>query len=77
VDVQITELDIQGSGQAQADKYGRVVAACLAVERCNGITVWGVRDNDSWRANQTPLLFDNSGNKKAAYTSTLNALNAG
>jgi endo-1,4-beta-xylanase len=77
VDVQITELDIEGSGTAQADNYGRVVRACLAVARCTGITVWGIRDTDSWRASGTPLLFDGNGNKKPAYTSTLNALNGG
>jgi endo-1,4-beta-xylanase len=77
VDVQITELDIAGSGSAQADSYGRVASACLAVTRCTGITVWGVRDSDSWRASSTPLLFDNSGNKKAAYTTVLSTLNAG
>jgi endo-1,4-beta-xylanase len=75
VDVQITELDIeQGSNQANA--YAQVTNACLAVSRCAGITVWGVRDSDSWRTGANPLLFDASGNKKAAYTSTLNALNA-
>ncbi|MEH1055543.1 endo-1,4-beta-xylanase [Micromonospora sp. CPCC 206171] len=77
VDVQITELDIEGSGSAQADNYGRVVRACLAVSRCTGITVWGIRDTDSWRASGTPLLFDGNGNKKAAYTATLDALNSG
>ncbi|WP_447002744.1 endo-1,4-beta-xylanase [Saccharothrix isguenensis] len=77
VDVQITELDIEGSGSAQAQNYERVVKACLAVARCTGITVWGIRDSDSWRASGTPLLFDSSGNKKPAYTSTLNALNSG
>ncbi|WP_158839500.1 endo-1,4-beta-xylanase [Saccharothrix deserti] len=77
VDVQITELDIEGSGTAQAQNYERVVKACMAVTRCTGITVWGIRDTDSWRASGTPLLFDGSGNKKAAYTSTLNALNSG
>ncbi|MCE6998642.1 endo-1,4-beta-xylanase [Saccharothrix sp. S26] len=77
VDVQITELDIEGSGTAQAQNYERVVKACLAVTRCTGITVWGIRDTDSWRSSGTPLLFDGSGNKKAAYTSTLNALNSG
>ncbi|MEU2614299.1 endo-1,4-beta-xylanase [Micromonospora sp. NPDC007271] len=77
VDVQITELDIEGSGTTQADNYGRVVRACLAVSRCTGITVWGIRDTDSWRASGTPLLFDGSGNKKPAYTAVLNALNGG
>jgi endo-1,4-beta-xylanase len=77
VDVQITELDIQGSGSAQADKYASVVKACLAVSRCAGITVWGIRDSDSWRASQTPLLFDANGSKKPAYTAVLDALNSG
>jgi endo-1,4-beta-xylanase len=77
VDVQITELDIEGSGSSQAQQFQGVTQACLSVARCTGITVWGVRDTDSWRASGTPLLFDGSGNKKAAYTSTLNALNAG
>jgi endo-1,4-beta-xylanase len=75
VDVQITELDISGSNQANV--YASVVRSCLAVSRCTGITVWGIRDSDSWRTGQNPLLFDASGNKKPAYTSTLNALNAG
>jgi endo-1,4-beta-xylanase len=74
LDVQITELDIEGSGAAQANSYASAVRACLAVTRCNGITVWGIRDTDSWRSGGTPLLFDGNGNPKAAYTSTLNAL---
>ncbi|MEV4463675.1 endo-1,4-beta-xylanase [Micromonospora echinofusca] len=77
VDVQITELDIEGSGTAQATTYRNVVTDCLAVTRCTGITVWGIRDTDSWRASGTPLLFDGNGNKKPAYTATLEALNAG
>jgi endo-1,4-beta-xylanase len=36
-----------------------------------------VRDSDSWRASDTPLLFDGSGNKKAAFDATLAALNGG
>jgi endo-1,4-beta-xylanase len=67
VDVEITELDIGGSGTAQAEAYRRVVSSCIAVSRCTGITVWGVRDTDSWRANLTPLLFDSTGARKPAY----------
>ncbi|MEV7424579.1 MULTISPECIES: endo-1,4-beta-xylanase [unclassified Streptomyces] len=74
VDVAITELDIQG---ASAATYTSVTNDCLAVPRCLGITVWGVRDSDSWRAEQTPLLFNSDGSKKAAYTAVLNALNGG
>ncbi|HET6707321.1 PHB depolymerase family esterase [Amycolatopsis sp.] len=75
VDVQITELDIEGSGTAQANNFRTVTSACLAVARCTGITVWGIRDTDSWRASGTPLLFDGNGQKKAAYTAVLEALN--
>ncbi|MGI5211844.1 endo-1,4-beta-xylanase [Plantactinospora sp. CA-290183] len=77
VDVQITELDIEGSGTTQANTYRNVVNDCLAVARCTGITVWGIRDTDSWRASGTPLLFDGSGNKKPAYDAVLSALNNG
>jgi endo-1,4-beta-xylanase len=76
VDVQITELDVAQGGN-QANVYASVTKACMAVSRCTGITVWGIRDTDSWRTGENPLLFDGSGNKKAAYTSVLNALNAG
>ncbi|MEW2120757.1 non-reducing end alpha-L-arabinofuranosidase family hydrolase [Streptomyces sp. NPDC005474] len=71
VDVQITELDI---AQASGSAYANTVRACMNVARCTGITVWGIRDSDSWRSGENPLLFDRNGNKKAAYQSTLNAL---
>ncbi|MEU4114206.1 non-reducing end alpha-L-arabinofuranosidase family hydrolase [Kitasatospora sp. NPDC028055] len=71
VDVQITELDI---AQAPATAYAGAVQSCLNVARCTGITVWGIRDSDSWRTGENPLLFDNNGNRKPAYTDVLATL---
>ncbi|MFE6625415.1 non-reducing end alpha-L-arabinofuranosidase family hydrolase [Streptomyces sp. NPDC057740] len=71
VDVQITELDI---AQASPTAYANTVRACMNVARCTGITVWGIRDSDSWRASENPLLFDRSGNKKSAYNAVLTTL---
>ncbi|MFI7401303.1 non-reducing end alpha-L-arabinofuranosidase family hydrolase [Streptomyces sp. NPDC049541] len=74
VDVQITELDI---AQASATAYTDAVQACMNVARCTGITVWGIRDSDSWRTGENPLLFDAGGNKKPAYDAVLTALGSG
>ena len=77
VDVQITELDVGGSGSGQANVFRQVTQACLAVSRCTGITAWGVTDKYSWRSGDTPLLFDGNYGKKQAYTAVLDALNGG
>ncbi|MGA5824222.1 non-reducing end alpha-L-arabinofuranosidase family hydrolase, partial [Kitasatospora sp. NPDC094028] len=71
VDVQLTELDI---AQAPATAYADTVRACLDVARCTGITVWGIRDSDSWRSGENPLLFDGNGNRKPAYDAVLSTL---
>ncbi|MFI8997338.1 endo-1,4-beta-xylanase [Streptomyces sp. NPDC053542] len=76
VHVQITELDVGGSGTAQANVYRQVTQACVAVARCNGITVWGVTDKYSWRAQETPLPFNGNYQKKEAYGAVLAALNS-
>ncbi|MCI4062077.1 endo-1,4-beta-xylanase [Micromonospora sp. R77] len=73
VDVALTEVDVTNASTTQ---YAGLTQACVNVPRCIGITVWGVRDSDSWRSGESPLLFDGGGNKKPAYTSVLNALNA-
>jgi endo-1,4-beta-xylanase len=73
VDVVLTEVDVTNASTSQ---YQGLTQACMNVPRCLGITTWGVRDSDSWRAGESPLLFDRNSNPKAAYGSVLNALNA-
>ncbi|MDM7854557.1 endo-1,4-beta-xylanase [Cellulomonas alba] len=74
VDVQLTELDI---AQASSTNYSNTVRACMNVSRCTGITVWGIRDSDSWRSSENPLLFSSNGSKKSAYDAVLSALGGG
>jgi endo-1,4-beta-xylanase len=77
VDLQITELDVGGSGSGQANVYRQVTQACVNVARCTGITTWGITDRHTWRPNDTPLLFDTNYQKKAAYQAVLDVLNGG
>jgi endo-1,4-beta-xylanase len=79
LDVAITELDIRmelpvtdAKLAAQADDYAAVVASCLAVRRCVGVTQWGIGDRDSWIPPFFPgqgaaLPFDESYLPKPAY----------
>ncbi|KAH7138708.1 endoxylanase-like protein [Dendryphion nanum] len=60
----ITELDIKGAAAAE---YTSVAQACLDIDNCVGVTVWGVRDSDSWRKQNSPLLFDADFKAKEAY----------
>ncbi|KAF2868818.1 endoxylanase-like protein [Massariosphaeria phaeospora] len=67
----VTELDIKG---ASAADYQIAVGACLDVKNCKGVTVWGVKDSDSWRKAESPLLFDGQGVAKAAYNGVCSIL---
>lgn len=85
VDVAITELDIRMQTPSnattlasQASDYSKVVAACRAVTRCVGITVWGLDDADSWvpgvfSGYGAATLYDENLQAKPAYTAVATA----
>ena len=85
VDVAITELDLRlqipASPRAladQADDARALVAACLTVPRCVGVTTWGVSDDHSWIPAFFPgygasLLFDSGGAPKPAWSAVIKA----
>lgn len=86
VDVRITELDIRmstpatSSGlQQQARDYERVFDICQAVDRCQGVTIWGISDKYSWVPGTFPgqgaaLVWDESYQRKPAYAAIATAL---
>ncbi|WP_305789697.1 endo-1,4-beta-xylanase [Symbioplanes lichenis] len=86
VDVRVTELDIRMATPPDATKlaqqasdYRAVVTNCLAVTRCQGVTVWGVTDKYSWIPGVFPgqgaaLLWDDNYAAKPAYQAVAEAL---
>jgi len=68
----MTELDIKGGSTSD---YKTAFDACLGQKNCVGVTVWGVRDTDSWiGADATALLFDANYQAKPAYNALCSAL---
>ena len=71
LDVEITEMDVTLATGAPAGRqsgpYADAAAACSAVPRCTGLTVWGVTDRYHWLGREKrALLFDDEGAAKPA-----------
>jgi GH35 family endo-1,4-beta-xylanase len=57
----------QESLQAQADAYAKLFAIFLKHrDVINRVTFWGLNDRRSWRAGQSPLIFDRENRAKPA-----------
>ncbi|MGW0854710.1 endo-1,4-beta-xylanase [Streptomyces sp. NPDC002690] len=86
LDVAVTELDVRmqlpsdaAKSATQSTYYQQVVEACLAVERCVGITVWDYTDKYSWVPSTFPgqgaaNLYDENLLPKPAHAAVRTAL---
>ena len=72
LDVEITELDVEGGSP---DGFAAAARACAAEPNCTGLTVWGVTDQHSWKgAAAMATLFDAKGQPKPALQAVRDAL---
>jgi GH35 family endo-1,4-beta-xylanase len=75
VEIHVSELDAtvndgnESYFPAQATYYKDIMNQILTKggSAITAVVVWGIQDDQSWRKAKKPLLFDASGNKKAAY----------
>ena len=74
LDIQITELDITTSDtseaglEKQAQMYSDIFDLCVKYkDNISAVVIWGVTDDQSWRATRVPLLFDENFKAKPAF----------
>jgi len=76
----ITELDMGVSSTAsanleeQARNYRVITDVMLNNDNCPYMIVWGLKDNDSWRSAESPLLYNSGMGKKPAWYAVRSAL---
>ena len=76
LDIQVTELDITTSDTSEAglEKQAQLYSDIFDIytdyaDSISAVVVWGVTDDQSWRATRVPLLFDENFQAKPAYYS--------
>jgi len=75
VEIHVSELDATIDNgntsyfSAQATYYKDIMNQILTKggSAVTAVVIWGIQDDQSWRKDRKPLIFDASGNKKAAY----------
>lgn len=77
LDIHITELDIGGDENDQAEMYANILKTCLEVPHCKSFETWGFTDAYSWKASEKPLPFDKEYHPKKAVASMLQVLSSG
>lgn len=68
--------------KVQATAFERIARSCIAVKRCEGMTVWGISDKYSWipgvfQGEGAALLWDENHAKKPAYDGFLKGIKEG
>ncbi|KAI8447232.1 family 10 glycoside hydrolase, partial [Phakopsora pachyrhizi] len=89
LDVAISELDVRmelkdkndSSVKKQGEDFSEVFTTCKQLDKCVGVTVWGVSDKDSWVPQEFPgwgeaLLFDESYKPKPTLDSVIDIMRA-
>ena len=78
LDIQITELDVTTSDtseaglEKQAQYYSDIFDAIIEYkDNISAVVLWGVTDDQSWRASRVPLLFDDQFKAKPAFYSII------
>ena len=78
LDIQITELDATVNDQKyelQAQYYSDIFDAIVAYkDYVSAVVVWGTTDDQSWRADRDPLLFNKDYEAKPAYFSIVDGI---
>lgn len=76
----ITELDMgiasttAANLEEQARCYRVITDIMLNNDNCPNFVIWGLKDNDSWRSQSSPLLYTSGLQKKPAYYAVRSAL---
>lgn len=66
---------VDDANQRLANQYADLFKAFLKHKSVKVVTMWGVNDGVSWRANGKPLLFDGNDQPKPAFDAVIRAAN--